>query len=259
MSSEDILQKTPPVPDRRLFYGADPNQFGHLRLPSGDGPFPVVMNIHGGFWRAAYDLEHAGHICAALARKGIASWNVEYRRVGNPGGGWPGTADDIALSFKYLQHNCDDLHVDSKKILVMGHSAGGHLAFWLAANNPSVTRVLGLAAVLDLQAAWKLHLSNDAVVQLLNGTPTEVPRNYKLADPMHLAIPHAKQWVVHGGEDGIVPISFAQSYVASKAKENVQLVDIPGADHFDVIDPKSPAWNVIERIIVGSLVHGTAT
>jgi pimeloyl-ACP methyl ester carboxylesterase len=129
----------------------------------------------------------------------------------------------------------------------------------LAANNPSVTRVLGLAAVLDLQAAWKLHLSNDAVVQLLNGTPTEVPRNYKLADPMHLAIPHAKQWVVHGGEDGIVPISFAQSYVASKAKENVQLVDIPGADHFDVIDPKSPAWNVIERIIVGSLVHGTAT
>jgi acetyl esterase/lipase len=257
MSSEYILNQKPPSADRRLHYGIDPNQFGDLRLPSGDGPFPVVMNIHGGFWRAAYNLEYAGHLCAALAHKGIATWNVEYRRVGNPGGSWPGTADDITASFKYLQHNCDDLHVDAKRILIMGHSAGGHLAFWLAANTPAVTRVVGLAGVLDLQEAWKLHLSNDAVVELLGGTPTEVPQHYKAADPVHLAIPHAKQWVVHGTKDDIVPIEISQSYVASKRSEHVEFCGIPDADHFDIVDPKSQAWNVIERIIVENLIHGS--
>jgi acetyl esterase/lipase len=256
MRSDYILNQKPPAADRRLIYGADQYQFGDLRLPDGDGPFPVVMNIHGGYWRAAYNLEYAGHMCAALAHKGIASWNVEYRRVGNPGGG---TANDIAASFKYLQHNCEDLHVDPKRILVMGHSAGGHLAFWLAGTHPDVTRVVGLAGVLDLQQAWKLHLSNDAVVELLGGTPTEVPQHYKAADPVHLAIPHAKQWLVHGTKDYLVPIEIAQNYVAAKRAEHVEFCGIPDADHFDIVDPKSKAWNVIERIIVGNLVHVSAS
>jgi len=99
MSTEDFLVLTHPSAGKRLFYGDDPNQFGDLRVPEGAGPFPVVMNIHGGFWRAKYDLQHAGHLCVSLAKKGIATWNVEYRRVGNRGGGWPGTAYDIVSDY----------------------------------------------------------------------------------------------------------------------------------------------------------------
>jgi len=102
--SEDILTLPPPPADQRLAYGTDLNQFGDLRLAvwGKKGPFPVVMNIHGGYWRAKYDLLHAGHLCAALARKGCATWNVEYRRVGILGGGWPGTFEDIATSYRFL-------------------------------------------------------------------------------------------------------------------------------------------------------------
>ena len=95
--SEDILTLKPPPADVRLAYGSDPSQFGDLRLPKGKGPFPIAMNIHGGFWRAKYDLLHGGHLCAALTGKGIATWNLEYRRVGNPGGGWPGTLSVFAV------------------------------------------------------------------------------------------------------------------------------------------------------------------
>ena len=99
MSSDDILTLPPPPADARLPYGTDPNQFADLRLPKTKGLFPVVMNIHGGYWRAKYDLAHCGHLCAALTSKGIATWNIEYRRVGNPGGGWPGTFEDIRNAF----------------------------------------------------------------------------------------------------------------------------------------------------------------
>src|SRR5215472_3775377 len=105
MISEEILGLTPPAADHRLAYGSDPNQFGDLRLPKSAASgklFPVVLNIHGGFWRAKYDLAHAGHLCAALTQKGIATWNVEYRRVGNEGGGWPGTFEDVARAYRFL-------------------------------------------------------------------------------------------------------------------------------------------------------------
>ena len=105
MPADDILTLPPPPADARLPYGTDPNQFGELRLPKGPGPFPVVVNIHGGYWRAKYDLKHAGHLCAALTAKGLATWNVEYRRVGNPGGGWPGTFEDVRSAYRFTLTN----------------------------------------------------------------------------------------------------------------------------------------------------------
>ena len=127
MPFEDILTLPPPPADTRLAYGTDPNQFGELRTPKSGGPFGSVMFIHGGFWRAKYDLKHAGHLCAALTAKGIATWNVEYRRVGNAGGGWPGTFEDIAKAYRYLPQIASRYNLDSKKIVVAGHSAGGEL------------------------------------------------------------------------------------------------------------------------------------
>jgi acetyl esterase/lipase len=174
MPAEDILTLPPPPADARLAYGTGQLQFGDLRLPKSKSPFPVVMNIHGGYWRAKYDLAHAGHLCAALTAKGLATWNLEYRRVGNDGGGWPGTFEDIVNGFRFLPQLAQRYNLDSARILVMGHSAGGQLALCLAGHQPSVKRVLSLAGVADLQRAWEEHLSNDAVAEFLGGKPKDV-------------------------------------------------------------------------------------
>src|SRR6267154_6204038 len=135
MSAEDILSHPQPPPDERVPYGSDPNQFLEIRLPRAKGPHSVLLNIHGGFWRAKYDLAHAGHLCEALRAAGVATFNIEYRRVGNPGGGWPGTFEDIRSAYHtLLAHKNDSLaKLDLKKLCVAGHSAGGHLALCLAA------------------------------------------------------------------------------------------------------------------------------
>ena len=249
--SEEILSLKPPPADVRLAYGSDPNQFGDLRLPTGKGRFPVAMNIHGGFWRAKYGLAHAGHLCAALTAKGIATWNLEYRRVGNPGGAWPGTFEDVANGFRFLPQIAKRYNLDPSNSLVMGHSAGGQLAICLAAHEPSATRVLSLAGVVNLQQAFDLRLSNDAVVEFLGGKPTEVPDHYREADPTRLPIPQARQILVHGVHDDVVPPAFSRNYVEEKKKkgENVTLLEIFKADHYDLIDPRSAAWPRIEKAV----------
>src|SRR5437870_4328814 len=133
---EDILSLPPPKADYRLHYGPDPLHFGDLRLPSaeiwGQGPYPVAIVIHGGFWRAQYDLLHAGHMCAALTATGLATWNIEYRRIGNSGGGWPGTFQDVTMAAAHLRKITEEHNLDLERAVAIGHSAGGHLALWLA-------------------------------------------------------------------------------------------------------------------------------
>ena len=246
--SEDILGLTPPAADHRLPYGTDSNQFGDLRIPTSGGPFPVLMNIHGGFWRAKYDLEHAGHLCAALSKRGIATWNVEYRRVGNAGGGWPGSFEDIGNAFRFLPQIAKQYKFDLSRVLVMGHSAGGQLALCFAAHEPSLTRAVSLGGVVDLQKAFELHLSHDAVVEFLGGKPREVQDHYREADPMQLPIAEARQVLIHGAKDDVIPPSFSRKYVELKRTkgEKVRLVEIANADHFDLIDPRSQAWKQVE-------------
>lgn len=257
---DDILTLPPPPADARLVYGADRNQFIDIRVPSstqkGGAPYPLVINVHGGFWRAKYNLDHAGHLCAALTKRGLATANLEYRRVGNEGGGWPGTFADIRSAYSFLLQNARQHNLDVSKVVVMGHSAGGQLALCLAAHEPALTRVISLAGVIDLQRAYQLHLSNDAVVEFLHGTPHEVPDHYREADPMQLSIPQARQWLVCGSDDEIVPPDFSPNYVSAKAKrsgkqkEDVNLLAIPGASHFDLIDPHSQAWKQVEQTVV---------
>ena len=260
VAADDILTLAPPPADSRVAYGSDPNQFADLRLPQAKGPHPTIINIHGGFWRAKYNLDHAGHLCAALTSKGIATSNLEYRRVGNEGGAWPNTFADIRSAYNFLLQNTHHHNLDPHKFLVMGHSAGGQLALCLAAHEPGVTRIVSLAGVVDLRRAYQLHLSNDAVVEFLRGTPEEVPDHYREADPMQLSIPKARQWLIHGDKDDVVPSVFSRDYVAakqkraSKEKEDLHLLEIPGAGHFDLIDPRSKAWGRIEHTIRQLLV-----
>ena len=253
--SDDILSRQPPPADLRVKYGSDPNQFIDLRRPAKSSLHPLIINIHGGFWRAKYGLDHAGHLCAALTAKGIASANVEYRRVGNDGGAWPGTFSDLRSACQFLIQNAQKYSFDTRKLVVMGHSAGGQLALCLAAHEPSITGVVSLAGVVNLQQAYQLHLSHDAVVEFLGGTPAEVPDHYREADPMQLSIVQARQWLIHGTADDTVPPAFSRDYVNAKSKrpggqkEDVHLLELAGADHYDLIDPRSVAWPQIASTV----------
>ncbi len=255
--SEDILTLPPPPADLRVAYGSDSNQFVDLRFPAkkqGKGPYPLVMNIHGGFWRAKYGLDHAGHICAALKESGIATGNIEYRRVGNQGGGWPGTFDDVRAAYRFLVQSARKHNFDLRKTAIMGHSAGGQLALCLAAHEPAIQNVLVLAGVVNLQEAYKLALSNNAVVEFLGGTPSEVPDHYREANPMQFSIGHGRQWLIHGTADDIVPLAFSRSYarhaIDEHRRDKVRLVEIDDAGHFDLIDPRTAAWKQVKSCIL---------
>ncbi len=260
MQNENILSSKPPEADLRLSYGPDPNQFIDVRIPSGKPPHPVVFFIHGGYWRAQYNLTYAGHLCHALKKAGIATWNVEYRRVGNPGGGWPGTFEDVRSAFATLRATRGKAkgaapQLDVNNVCVAGHSAGGQLALCLAAHEKSVTRVVSLAGMLDLRRGWELHLSNGAVAAFLGGSPSEVPDHYREASPAEQPLPHATQKVVHGTADDSVPYEISRSYAERKKKsgEPVELITLPDTGHFEIVDPGSAVWPKIQDMVLSLL------
>jgi acetyl esterase/lipase len=215
----------------RLRYGHLDSQFVDFRRPAEGTGRPVAIMIHGGFWRARYDLLHVGPLCAALAAAGFATANIEYRRVGEPGGGWPGTFDDVKLAVAFARQHSPRFGGDPSRTIVLGHSAGGHLALWVAAEIRDLAQAIGLAPVATLHQS----LSNNAVVDLMGGTPTEVPDRYTYADPARpTPVPRV---LIHGDADDIIPIALTRNYSAP-----AQRIEIPGADHFALIDPSHPCW-----------------
>jgi len=255
--SQDILTLPAPAADERIAYGADPAQFGDLRLPAGPGPHPVVVAVHGGFWRARYDLTHLGHLCAALTARGFATWSLEYRRLGQPGGGWPGTFADVARGLDALAALAASRPLDLGRCVVLGHSAGGQLALWLAARPrippdsplhapaPLVPRgVIALAAVADLRRGSALRLSSGVVDELLGGPPEAFPERYAAASPLELLPLGVPQVLIHGTDDANVPYELSAGY-AARARvlgDAVELVTLGAMAHFEPIDPRSAAW-----------------
>ena len=246
----DIRQLPPPTADVRLPYGSDALQFGDLRLPEGNGPHPVAVVIHGGFWRSAYNLEHIGHLCAALTAAGIATWSLEYRRVGDIGGGWRNTVEDVARGADHVKTLAGEYPTDSQRVIAVGHSAGGHLALMLAARK-RVGGAVSLAGVADLHRAWELRLGNDAVASFLGGSPEELPDRYEQASPRALLPLGVPQRLVHGAKDTVVPLEISDTYVkaAREAGDDAELIVLPQAGHFEVIDPRSAEWPEVMQII----------
>ena len=242
-----IARSTLRRPASRHRYGEHPAQVCDLYRPVARGPHPVAVVVHGGYWQAPYTKLVMQPLCHDLARRGYAAWNVEYRRLGRDGGGWPQTFDDVAAAIDLLAGL--DEALDLEQVVLVGHSAGGQLALWAAGRSrlpagapgadPRVTagRVLALAAVADLPRAGA------PAVALLGGTPAEVPERWAQADPMRripLAVPVG---LVHGSRDGTVAVQRSRDYAAAAeaAGAPVTLIET-GGDHRALIDPTSDSW-----------------
>ena len=261
MEDRDVLTRASELPDAVLRYGdhGDAVIDVHLpprRLPRSDGEprgaSPLIVLIHGGFWHADYDRLHMRPLANALAAEGFVVASPEYRRVGGTGdlaGGWPTTFDDISTVMGSLPRLLGGLGVEAERTTVMGFSAGGHLALWLANEPHSVDNVIGLAPVGDLRAAAEAHLGDDAVNALLGGFPSEVPDRYNAADPAARlkSRPSCDVVVIHGADDNIVPVDNSRGLRAKHPF--VVMHELEGIEHFALIDPLSPAWTVVRAAV----------
>jgi acetyl esterase/lipase len=280
MTPSDILTRAARPPDQVLRYGPRPEQFADLRLPvrsegaessSGSAAewrpeWPVVIFLHGGFWRAAFDRTHTGPLAESLASAGFAVCTPEYLRTGQPGGGWPGTFDDVAAAVDALP----DLvaaaaaaaggRADLGRLVLAGHSAGGHLALWAAGRGglpeggrwvpaavAGVAGVVSLAGVCDLAACYRLGLGGDAAGALMGGGPDQYPDRYRAADPMGLVPTGVPSRLVHGTADDRVPAELSIGYAerGRGAGDDVTCELLAGVGHFEVIDPLSGAWPAV--------------
>ena len=233
-------------------YGSHRWARADLYVPSGRGPFPVAVMLHGGYWRAKYSKRLMKLLCVDLTRRGFAAWNVEYRRMGRrQGGGWPATFDDVGAAIDHLA-TLGDARLDLDRVTAIGHSAGGQLAICAAARSGpavAVRRVVAQAAVCDVAA------SREPGWELLGGTPEEVPERYEAADPMRFLPIGVPTLLVHGADDETVPVIRSRRYAsaAREAGDEVELVEPSPGGHRVHIDPRSEAWRVAAEWVAGPL------
>jgi acetyl esterase/lipase len=247
-------------------YGPAASQVGDLYLPKATKRPPVICLLHGGFWRLPYARDQMVPMAEDLARRGYAAWNLEYRRLGEKGGGWPNTLMDASAGIELLAKLDDHgAELDLERVVTVGHSAGGHLALWLAGprrfrtdaapHKVKVMAAVGQAPAADLKRVYELNCSNGVAKELTGGTPEEFPERYALGSPMALLPLHVPQLVVHGTADDCVPFEIGRDYAtaARAAGDPAEFLEVPGMGHFEHLDPKGPAWQAtsawLERVV----------
>jgi acetyl esterase/lipase len=271
LSHHDVASRQNAPADYRYAYGPDSLQFGDLRLPEGEGPHPVAIVIHGGCWLSIADLHVMDSFTVALAEVGVATWNIEYRPVDVPGGGWPGTFTDVARGVDHIREIAARHSLDLDRVVLTGHSAGGHLALWAGARHRldedsplyvadplKPVGVLCLAGPADLRPIIepaKVVCGSDVIGRLLGGDPAEVSDRFAQASPVDMLPTGVRQIVVHGSDDPVVPPLAGQLYVAAadSAGEKVGLIVIPDAAHFEVVAPWTYCWPMIEASVLSLL------
>jgi acetyl esterase/lipase len=256
-----VLDRPAPGPDLTVRYGSLPEQVIDLRLPPPARReavnAPLIVLVHGGFWRPAYDRRHLGPMASALAAAGYVVAVPEYRRAGMAEEGWTGPFNDVAAALDQVAAVAAPHGADASRITWAGHSAGGHLVLWAAARpglpdgsrwrGPvSAAHVVSLAGCSSLRLCAEWDLGAGAVRLLMGGGPDDVPERYAVADPGALPAPRVPVTLVHGTDDETVPLRMSQAFTAGR------LVEIPEAGHFDLIDPQSPAWPRVLSVLAGT-------
>lgn len=268
-SFEEVLLQPVATSGKKLAYGPLPQQFGDLRIPASAGKHPIVMLIHGGCWLADYDLSYMEALSDALTAQGYATWNIEFRRIGEAGGGWPGTFDDVREALGFLIGVAPEYSLDLSKIVVLGHSSGGQLALWLAADNAhhsamtqadnNLARIhtaVSLAGITDLRSYRKgpPGSCHSAVDDLLDGDPDRRATRYANASPLERLPIGTRQILLQGTKDPVVTMESAVQYsnAARKAGDDVKLIKLNGG-HFDVVMARGPAFRALTKAIQESL------
>ncbi len=270
----DAIPAAPP--DLTLAYGSDLNQFGQLFLPRGEGPFPVAVVLHGGCWKKFADLKNTVPMSDALRKAGVAVWNIEYRRVDNEGGGWPGTYLDVGAAIDYLRTIAAEHRLDLQRVVTVGHSAGGHLASWAAARHRLaedsplyVANPLRVGAVVNLAGPGRLQsLSSEQqqkvcgsvpVTQLLGGEIDRMPERLHDGSPAEMLPLGVPQILITGSLDWLVPPALGEEYVAlaKQSGDDAKMTTVEGAGHFEVIAPGTAAWPTVEKAVL-SLVSAAS-
>jgi acetyl esterase/lipase len=255
----DIPDRPAPPPPLTVRYGPRPEHVIDLWLPPdqpGRPAAPLIVLVHGGFWRPMYDRTHLGPMAQALAGAGNVVAVPEYRRAGMAEEGWTGPFNDIAAALDQAHPLAGEHGADLGRITWAGHSAGGHLALWAAARpglpagSPwrgpcAATHVVSLAGCNSLRLCAEWNLGAGAVRNLMGGLPDEVPERYAVADPAALPPPPVPVTLVHGTDDDSVPLAMSQLFPVGR------LVEIPRAGHFDLIDPLSFAWPQVLAVLTG--------
>ena len=241
-ASPSAAVKSARVERSKVSYGPERSQFGELHVVPGRSSYPVVVLIHGGFWGARYGLDLMSPLADDLAGRGYAVWNIEYRRVGERGGGWPGTLDDTVAALDRLTTLSQEKGFVIESTAVVGHSAGGQLALWLAGRPKQTVAIrlaVGLGPVTNLALAASADLGGGAVQSLLGGTPSEVPDRYRVAMP-GLPASGTRSVAIVGARDDVVPSEFSTGF---------ETITIDRADHFDLIDPHHAAWSAVVTLL----------
>ena len=271
LSARDLLAQ-PPIPaDHRISFGEDPSNFGDLRLPDGAGPHPVAVLIHGGCWMEFADLRYLDRLAVALTGAGVATWNIEYRRIDMEGGGWPNTFLDVALGVDHVRELARQYPLDLERVVMVGHSAGGHLALWAAGRHRIPEKsVLYAAEALPIVGAVSLGgvpelrrfrekdpptCGEGAVDRLMGGGPREVPDRYRAGSPFQLLPLEVAQRHITGRDDQAVPPDQVRlyNYESQSAGDDSELIVVPNAAHFEVVWPESDAWPIVEEAVLSLL------
>lgn len=268
MTPRDLMALPVSAPDHVIAYGDASSQFGELRVPAGPGPHPVVVLIHGGCFKAAYaTLRDLAPIGDALKKQGVATWSIEYRRLGEAGGGWPGTYRDTGTAIDFLRTLAPQHRLDLTRVVILGHSAGGHLAHWAGGRarlapssplfmaNPIIPAgVINLAGRMDMAEGIEAHEAKceaPVVRELLGGLPAQVPDRYADVSPANRLPMGVRQILIWGSREDYVPIAQAERYVAAarRAGDDARLITVEGAWHFETASPSSSAWPIVARSI----------
>jgi acetyl esterase/lipase len=247
----ELNQLPLPSADQTITYGESDHHIIDVFLPHHAKTKSNIILIHGGCWQNQYDRLYMGYLAQSLSERGYRVFNIEYRRTGDEGGGYPGTLEDILQAYHRIQLFITENLNGDREMNVIGHSAGGHLSLWLAAKEPSVSAVVGLAAISDLSTyAMGSSSCQTSALKFMGVRPEEAADDYQMADPLLMDVPKGMITLISTEKDLIVPPSHNDAYTLKMGAKHHIIAEM---GHFDLVAPTSVIWPSLLELIEKSL------